>query len=445
MAIILLQGFSPSEYKHDMRFKGYSKLIISSLIPTFIFLSTGYAGASGFAIYTQSSASLGQGESRVAYADDPSAIFLNPALINRLEGTQISIGTTLIIPSQRFRSDYSRETYKAEREISYPSTLYISHKVNNRVSIGLGIFSPFGLGGDEGWGDDWEGRYITTSSKLRTLNINPVLSFQMLKGVSIALGIDFLSLDSISEKKINLSAFGLPDARQRFDGEGSGIGYNIGLAFDINKDITLGASYRSRIHVDIDGDITFDLPSPVLETTFPDTTGRTEITLPSQLHAAMAYKGINRLVITAGIRWEGWSSYDRLTLHLGQPVGGVITSTMEKDWKDVLAGFVGVRYSVNDIFSISTGYLSSTTPVPDDTFEPVVPDARQQLISAGVEIDYRSFSIDISYAYLWAEERQKDNAIDDNPEDGTLNQATSANGIYDSSTHLIGMGITYRF
>lgn len=110
------------------------------------FLNISVTYGSGFAIYTQSSLSLGQSAATIAHTEDASAIFFNPALINKLEGTQIQIGTTLMFPNRKFTSDYSGKTYKEETDLHFPSTFYMTHKFNEKVSFGLGVFSPFGLG-----------------------------------------------------------------------------------------------------------------------------------------------------------------------------------------------------------------------------------------------------------------------------------------------------------
>jgi long-subunit fatty acid transport protein len=54
-----------------------------------------YAG--GFAIDEQGAAAMGRANAFSAQADDPSALFYNPAGIGQLEGTEISVGTTFIV------------------------------------------------------------------------------------------------------------------------------------------------------------------------------------------------------------------------------------------------------------------------------------------------------------------------------------------------------------
>src|SRR3990172_13101230 len=323
---------------------------IGAFISLFLVFWAINAYGSGFAIYTQGASSLGQGAATIGHSDDPTAIFFNPALINKLEGTQIEAGTTLLFPSQDFESDATGDTFSTKDDLFFPSTIFLTHKFNDKISAGLGIFSPFGLGTD--WGDDWEGRYIATDSEMQTFNINPVVSYQIVPNVAFAAGVDFLLLDATLEKNINMSAFGLPDAEQKFDGNGDGVGFNFGVQYDITKDISFCASYRSEIDVNIiDGNATFDLPSdtpPTIGALFPNTDGSTDISLPQQVHAGICYKGFNNLTFETGLRWEDWSSFRELKINLDQPVGGSNESITEKNWQDAYAVNFGAKYRLNE-------------------------------------------------------------------------------------------------
>ena len=372
---------------------------------------------SGFAVYTQDASALGQGNAMIAHTDGPAAIFFNPALLNKLEGTQVEVGTTLIFPSRKFKSDLSGKEYETEYSVFYPSTFYLSHRFDDKVSAGLGIFSPFGLGTD--WGEDWEGRYITTRSEMKTFNFNPAISYQIMPNLSVAAGVDFILMDATLENKVNL-----------FSGDGRGLGYNLGAVYDINEDTTLGASYRSEVNVDIAGDATF-IPAAFY------TKAETDITLPQQVHAGISYKGFEDLIIEAGVRWEGWSSYDELKLDFEQsiPIIGITTMTYEKDWRDTWTGNIGAQYQLNDSVSLRAGYLYGGNPVPDKTFEPSIPDSNTHIFTIGTGLKSHRMKIDLAYAYQMLESREKNNTIG----------ATTANGRYDSRIHLVGINLTYIY
>ena len=98
---------------------------------------------------------------------------------------------------------------------------------------------------------------------------------------------------------------------------------------------------------------------------FPNTDGQTEITFPHQVHAAVAYSGIDRLTLEVGVRWEGWSSFDELRIELEQPVNGVTTSVSPRDWHDTLTLTTGGRYQLSDQIALLAGFVWGEDPIPD--------------------------------------------------------------------------------
>jgi long-chain fatty acid transport protein len=415
----------------------YKKTLLATLLAPLFALGNGAATeahAAGFAIFTHGASALGQGNAVTAHSDNPSTIFYNPALMNRLEGTQFQVGTTAIFTSREFESNLPGGS-TSDDAVFFPSTFYATHKFNDKVSAGLGVFNPFGLGTE--WADDWEGRYLATKSELTTFNINPVLSYQVTPSLSVAAGVDIILLDATLERKIPsiaLAAIGFPpgvDIGQKFEGDGTGVGFNVAVAYDLTKDLTFGASYRSEVEVDIKGDATFS--SNVLPVSALNSGGKTEITLPQQVTAALAYKGIDKLTLEAGLRWEGWSSFDKLTITLDN---GAVDET-PRNWKNSWGANVGAKYQVSDTVALLAGYVWGETAVPDSTFDPSIPDADTHVFCVGTDLDFQAWNIALSYAYQLYEDRTKNN--------DTKPLLPPANGVYKSDAHLLAMSVGYKF
>ncbi len=424
------------------------KLIL--FVSCVVVLSTGSASASGFGIYTQGAASLGQAAATIAHGDDPTVIFYNPALLNKLDGTQIEVGTTVLFPSRDFKSDLTGKTSSTKSEAFFPSTFFLSHKFNDQVSAGIGFFSPFGLGTD--WPDNWDGRYVATNSELTTYDVNPVLSWQATPWLSVAGGLDFVILDTTLEKKLDFrDSFGISDGGQKFSGDGNGVGYTLGIVLDPHPDVSIGVSYRSEVHVNVEGKSTFTLPNipepyhSELLSLFPNTSGSSEINLPQRLQFGINYKRFYPLTIEVGARWEGWSSFDSMSILLNQPVMGSNQYVTTRNWKDTWSENIGLKYQLNDHFALLAGYLYQGNPVPDSSFDPSIPDANGHLFSVGTEIKFGPFKTGLAYAYQLMQDRTKNNAVDDDPGNGVLNPATAANGEYSSHVHMIALDITYMF
>ena len=413
------------------------------------------ASASGFAVYTHGAKELGMQNNVIAHSEGPASSYHNPALITEFKGTQIEVGTILIFPSREFKSAETGKTEKTESQVFYPSTLFLTRRLGDRFTAGLGVFSPFGLGTD--WGKEWEGRYLATNSEMQTFNINPNIAWKVNDKLAVAAGLDFILLDATLEKNINspfiLVAAGLPaalvaglaDGESKFEGDGEGYGYNLGLVYRPVENWSFGASYRSRIDVDVDGKAKFRratsqnaLINTTLQTLFPDTDGSTEINLPPQLFIGACSKGMDKLTVELGARWEGWSSYEDLTFYFDQPVTGSKTSTTEKNWKDTWSYSIGAKYDLNHTFAILGGYRFDDNPVPDDTFEPRIPASDKHCISVGAKKTFGNLVASVSYYYEKYESRKKDNTLG-------AKEGGTANGEYTTEAHMVGASVTYEF
>ncbi|UFS70060.1 OmpP1/FadL family transporter [Geomonas sp. RF6] len=394
------------------------------------------AHASGFAVFTQGASALGQGNAVTAHADDPSAVFYNPALINKLPGTQVFFGSTLISTSREFRSSTTGTEYEPDAKLNYPTTLYVTSKLNDKWSVGLGVFNPFGL--KTNWGTEWEGRYLATKSELTTYNVNPVVSYRITPALTFAAGVDVVFLDAKLEKRllVPVAPGVFTDASNKFEGDGTGVGYNVGVAYDINKDLSVGLSYRSQVDVDVDG--TGQAQILATGTEIVNAPGHSKIKLPQQLTGGIAYRVTEPLIVEAGFRWEGWSSFDELAITVDTPTP--TRTVTRRDWSDAWGANVGAKYKLNPNVSLLAGYVYGSTPVPDSTFDPTIPDADTHIFTVGTDMQIKKFRVALAYGYQKLLERTKDNDMDP-----ALPAGLKANGTYNTDAHLFGFSLTYPF
>ena len=404
------------------------------------FFTTASAYGSGFGIFVQGASALGQADAVVAHSDGPSSVFFNPAMINDLPGTQAEIGTTLVYPKREFESDATGQTEKSIDNLYFPSTVYLTHSFNDKIGLGFGFFSPFGLGTE--WPDDWEGRTLATKSTITTFNFNPVISFRLHPRFSVAAGADVLYFDAELKRKLVANP-ALPDIEQTFSGDDTGFGFNIGLHVKVTDRISFGASYRSQIDVEVDGKAEFDIPPvlsgavPGIENLFPNTGAHTELTLPQQVFAGVSGQVTDAFIAEIGLRWEGWSSIDELKYTLDQPISFPPQSVeiQDKDWNDTFAFMLGGKYRFNETFSLLAGYLYGQDPIPDRTFEPSLPDSPTHLFTIGSDVEFNGFKLSASFGYQYQEDRDK-----------TANfWGSTANGSYKGEIYLGAISLAYRF
>ncbi len=86
-----------------------------------------------------------------------------------MEGTNLLLGAALIAPSTSFRGvTPSIEKTSMKSQVFLPPHFFVSHKISNEFSAGLGVSVPFGLGTK--WNEEWMGRYLAVETELQTIS-----------------------------------------------------------------------------------------------------------------------------------------------------------------------------------------------------------------------------------------------------------------------------------
>jgi long-chain fatty acid transport protein len=400
------------------------------------------AEGAGFALLQQGTAAMAQGNAFVADASDASAIFYNPAGLNQLTRPVVYTGGFLNYPSR----DFQGEGVSSETNHRFYPTLsaYLAIPVNSRVAVGIGYFSPFGMGTP--WPPTWEGRYITTFSSLKTYNLNPTVSVKVLDSLSLAAGFDVM-WSKVQLKKKNqviISPFPgvniqLPDAESRFNADGVGYGYNLGALFEPVTGVKLGVSYRSNISIKYQGDLGLNFgPSPIPSQA---SQGSATLNFPPSVTMGINYSRLKPFAFEFDATWTGWSTYNALNATLDTPVGGSNRVFVPKDWHDAWAFRFGANYEIKEGLKVRAGYIYDLNPVPDSTFDPQLPDANRHIFTVGGDYKIGRFTLGFAYNYILAEGRTKDNVITSNGVPAPL----QANGRYNSDTHTLAASCQFQF
>ncbi|MEY2427642.1 MAG: long-chain fatty acid transport protein, partial [Verrucomicrobiota bacterium] len=142
--------------------------------------------AVGFRLPNQDPEAIARGNAFVATADNPSAIYYNPAGITQLEGQQARAGMYLISADTDYTSPSGQKAHTDRTVQAVPQLYYVNSLKNAPVSLGVGVYAPYGLGLD--WGTHSPFRTMAESGKLLYACVNPVVAWQVLPTLSIAIG-----------------------------------------------------------------------------------------------------------------------------------------------------------------------------------------------------------------------------------------------------------------
>jgi long-chain fatty acid transport protein len=389
-------------------------LCLTTLLPL-----EGFAAA--FLIYNQDARANGMGMAVASSVNNPSAVFYNPAMLVHQTGFAATAGDTVIIPETSYRDPSSGSTFYAKAQTHHLPHIFARY-TGRDISLGIGIFSPFGLSTE--WPEGWPGRYASTFAEIKTAFINPVIAFKANDSCSIGFGISYV-LSSVQFKNaINLSALGLPDGLAKLAGNGNGFGYNGAITFKLPEDFTLSLTYRSPVQIKYEGKARFYLPFP-LPSSY--TGASTRLTLPFVAAAGIA-KTMGPLVVEADILYTGWSSLSnyRITSDNGRA-----SQFVYKNWYNTPSIAVGANYRVNEAVELRCGYMFDKSPVPKKTMGPELPDSTRHILTFGAAYQKKAFKIDIGYQATFFTNADSSMTM------------SGPRGSYNNFAHLILFGVTY--
>jgi len=407
---------------------------------------SGESYAGGVTFSEHGAAASGKANAFAGEANDPSAIFYNPAGITQLPGTQVMVGTAIVYLDTVFRSGTTGESTQLQDQFPIVPHFYITHRFkqwDERLSIGLGVFTPFGIVVD--WPDTWQGRFDSTNARLRATIYNPVVAFQATKNLSVAAGVRYADVAAEFEQRFNI---GNGESQLRaYNLTAHPIGWNTGLLYHLTETTSVGLQFRSELQAklkgqaDINGPGAFGLGSG---TGFATAGFHSNIKLPPQIVGGISTKIIPRWTLNADIEWEGWKTVGSLPRDF---VGSTaLDSVSTRLWKNSWVYRFGAEYAATDRVALRAGYFFDESPIPDNTFDPTIPNANIHALTGGAGYKWDTVTFDVAYLIAFFEKRSIDNStLDPNNRGGTLGLGPTAFGSYSTTAHVLTVSLTFKF
>ncbi len=354
------------------------------------------AGADGWKIQMQGLKAMGSAYAgRSVLVEDASTIWFNPAGMLRLEDKwTITVGAPVITYQLEFRDGGSRsvlgqplqgEAVQDGGRTAVVPHVYIVRRIGSRWRAGFGFNAPFGLGTD--YGETWVGRYHATETTLTVFNMNPSVAVRLNDRVSIGGGFDLQRSSGTLANMIDFgsigAAVGLPltpqqqDGKVEFTGSDWAAGFDAGIAIDVTPRTRVGATYRAKTEARLEGEAAFTVPSAAAPLTgggllFATSGARTTLPMPHELSVSGSHEFRSGWVWLADMNWTKWSAFEELRLTFDNPFQPPVTQAA--NWDDSVRFATGFRAPFGERWSIRGGLAYETTPVPDATRTPRLPE-----------------------------------------------------------------------
>lgn len=419
------------------------KLIVLAVV--FFFGLGSVAFGSGFLIYEHGAAAMGIAGAFASIANDPTAIFYNPAGVAWLSGTQVNIGGTFIFPAgsvslPNWPDPTFQKVYQLDQTF-FPPHFYLTHKFGSKLAAGIGVFAPYGLG--TAWPVNYPLKYICTETSMQTLFVNPVIAYMLTDNLSIGVGVSYihstLSLDLVRHVEIpNAWTGDVPASLKK--AKGDSVGFNAGLLFKKDR-FSLGLNWRSGFKVDYSGTLTLDnsnVPAP-LQPYIP-TSGdvTTAFKHPHIFGLGASYQATDKLLLAAEVQYFTWKVYKDYVINIEYAGGGSEEEVVEENFKNTIILRTGLQYLLKENFAIRGGIIYDQTPQPVETMDPALPDASRIAFTVGFGYNKNRIKVDIGYQYEIFFDRTSPNRLLYYP----LNYAE---GTYHTTAQLLGFTLGYRF
>ena len=425
------------------------KLLVPAVALGAMIASTG-AEAAGYHLSEYTTTGLGRSFAGVGVmGDDYSAIGFNPAGMQYNAKSGGQTGLTMVSLHTDYKGSVgptinaltqSPEAPKTGRGHTRPTrvlpNIFAQHKMNDRMTFGIGAYVPYGLATD--YDNGWFGETHAGLSEVSAVNVSPALSYQVTDTVSLgaALNIQHISarLTGAVEKNMGYPySVRVPGATNNLEGEDVGVGYTIGATFTPRKDVRLGVSYRSKIKHKLEGDV------KVTGTPYGLSDGNqdifTKITTPEVLLFSGAWDFNKCFTLTGTARWTRWSQFDDLDIY-SKKTGDGISKTNE-NWKNTWYYAVGLDYRRNQNWTFRTGIGYDETVIKSPEYRTArIPDGRRVLTSLGVSYKKNNWQVDAGYMHIF---------IHGSHAYGKSAGASDIDMKYNSSADLLSFGVQYKF
>jgi long-chain fatty acid transport protein len=358
--------------------------------------------ANGMRLASQDGFATARGEAFVATADNPSAIYYNPAGITQLEGVNVRGGAYGIYLNNSFKPPAgqanSGQDYHDSDHLAAAPQFFATYTLQSApVSLGLGIYAPYGA--SVSWPQDTGFRTIGTRASLTYVRINPVFALKLPGNISLAAGamVDYGRID------LEQGLERVPNARFPdyfiFKGSGWAAGYNLGLLWQPHEMVSLGASFRSMTSLSFNGSTEFaDFPLPAAQ--LPATLG---FRFPWTAVAGVSFRPTPKWNIEADADYTDWSSLGVVTLQQkgsappGYSQSVDFPSNIQLNWRASWMYEFGVTRYLDGGWHVSAGCVFSQNSVPQAYYTPLVPDMDRYFVSAGAGWKGKRFNFDIAY------------------------------------------------
>jgi long-chain fatty acid transport protein len=401
--------------------------------------STSHAG--GIALYEIGSPDVGTASAGyAARAQEPSTVFTNPAGLTLLPGTQAMLGIQPLIGQVTFSVDETTNTGGNGGNalgIIPAGGMFLSHQIDDRWSVGFGVFSYFGL--TEKYDDDWAGRYYVQNASLVGLSLMPSVAFKVNDQLSVGAGLNAMMASFSTEVAIHNFDPSYSDGQLKLEDSDWGFGANLGVLYKFNKGTRVGVTYLSPVDLTFNADTKFYNLGPGLSGLLERRdlqSVQMDITVPQMIMASIYHEIDDQWAIMGNVGWQDWSEFGKVDISVDSANPKSLTTSL--DYQDTWHGAVGVQYKPVPKWKFSTGLAYDSSMVKDSDRTVTLPTGETWRVGLGAQYDLsKAVTLGLAYELVYMGDMSVDQVS--GPMRGTIH------GTYnDAMIHVVAFTLNWK-
>ena len=388
-------------------------------------LPAGPAFGQAFRIPEQSINSVALSNAYVAHTSGADTSYYNPARMAWLDDKwQSEFSLTYIhLPSITYTDNTvaSRNSGSRNENFLLPN-LHVVSPAYDKFRFGLSVVYPFGLS------KRWDAAFPRATAEeftLKVYELNPSVSYRISDKLSVAAGARML----YSDGKVKSNNNGL--ATRDLAGDSTDYGYNLAISYLPIQGLSLAATYRSKVNLNIEGDARLTL-GPLSYSGYAEVM----VPTPAVLTLATAYTW-NKTTFEFAYDKTYWSAYDKLDFNYAanlNPGLAAFDAPLAKNWTNADAFRFGVTHRCTREWTIMAGFAKDQNAVPDQTLGFELPDSDAKLYSFGARYQPDD-RLTVGAAYLY-----------DDKESRSVTNSSGIDGTFEgAAAHLVTTGMHYKF
>ena len=371
----------------------------------FVVWSCAIAYSAGFFVHDVGVRTFGRGTAHIVRADDLSCLYLNPAGLSKIKGTNLKGEFVWGIMNIEYqREEWQDPVYNENPGDPLPFGAISTDFGLEDWTFAFGVYGPYGVGVI--YDHDTPQRYAALDVLTLAPHIELAAGWHPLSWLRVGFGIlnvwlfrydhyaySFLG-DNNTEYDIVVYFWG-----RSYDT----FSWTAGVIFQPAEKVEIGFSYIPEFVAKLYGELEAELP-PLYAAILGTDTYKDELTMttviPQIIRGGVRYIFSDRLDIELDVTWAQWSRQKWFDIDLKHEYA-IADFKIPKDNQDTWNFRIGGDYQISEVLTVRTGYYFDQPASKPKNLGPGGVETDRHAVGAGLTLTKWGIDLDLGYIHVF--------------------------------------------